>query len=429
MKSIAKYVTLLLVSLASLNANAMDVEYRVVVHVTDGANINAIADAYDGKVLDALTANTYLMDVKCLTPKHLVSGVVSMVSDTLVRHGRSKGGIISVKAGTTPDWYFAQPALKFIGVDQTRSESRGRGTIIADINSAVDYSHPALRGHLTAGYDFVLGRPSDFRLNQSGSSFLDQSGSAFLDQSGSSFLDQSGSAFLDQSGSAFLDQSSASFLDQSSASFLDATNPAHGHGTLVAGVLAAVAPDAMIMPIRAFDDKGQADHFTIAKAIRWAVDHGADVINMSFGTLEQSKILKDAVEYAHKSGVTMIASAGNDGKDEAQYPAAYDKVVSVAATDLWDMRASFSNYGDSIDVSAPGVAIIAPYPGGYYAVVSGTSFAAPLAAGEAALLRSLGQKENAKDRIKQGTHKVDQLNAGFKLGQGRIDLKVALGKK
>jgi subtilisin family serine protease len=426
MRSIAKYLLLLFACLASLNTQAMAADYLVVVRIFDGANINTIANAYDGKVVDSLTANMYLMDVHSLTPKYPVSGVASMDTNIQVRPGREKGGIITVKAGTDPDWYYAQPALKFIGADQARSKSTGKGVVIADINAALDYSHPALRGHLTSGYDFIIGRAYDVTLDQSSSSFLDQSGSSFLDQSGSSFLDQSGSSFLDQSSSSFLDQSSSSFLDQTSARIIDASNPAHGHGTLVAGILAAVAPDAMIMPIRAFDDNGQADDFTIAKAIYWAVDHGADVINMSFGTLDKSKVLEDAVNYADKNHVTMIGSAGNDGKDEKQYPAAYDKVVSVAATDLFDIRASFSNYGDSIDVSAPGVAIIAPYPGGYYAVVSGTSFSAPLAAGEAALLRSLGAKDNAKDRIKGKTHKIDQANPGVKMGQGRIDLIQAI---
>src|SRR5438445_12684622 len=125
----------------------------------------------------------------------------------------------------------------------------------------------------------------------------------------------------------------------------------------------------------------------------------------------------------------MIASAGNDAKNKSQYPAAYDKVVSVAATNLWDFKADFSNYGDSIDVSAPGVAIIAPYPGGYYAVVSGTSFSAPLVAGEAALLRSFRQKENVKDPIKKGIVKIDHRNPGRKMGEGRIDLQRALDKK
>jgi subtilisin family serine protease len=344
-----------------------------------------------------------------------------MEMDVFVRSGRGKGGVVAVQDQTRPDWYHAQPALKLISIDQGHLKSTGRGVVVADINSAIDYSHPALRGHLIAGMDFVLGKPADFR--------LDQAMASFLDQSASNFLDQSASNFLDQSSSNFLDQASASFLDQSSANFLDATSAAHGHGTLVAGIIAAVAPDAMIMPIRAFDDNGESDHFTIAKSIRWAVDNGADVINMSFGTLEKSKILKEAVEYAHKNGVTLIASAGNDNRDDEQFPSAFDKVVSVAATDHWDMRARFSNYGNPVDVAAPGVAIIAPFPGGYYAVVSGTSFAAPIVAGEAALLKSFRQKEDVKKWIEKGIVKIDHRNPGRKMGQGRIDLRMALEEK
>jgi subtilisin family serine protease len=356
--------------------------------------------------------------LKLLTPKSAVTGVVSIDTTTQVSDGRSKGGVVSVRPGTTPDWYYGQPALTLIGITQARTKSTGKGVVIADINSAIDYSHPSLRGHLTAGYDFVLGRSSDYT--------LDQSSATFLDQSAATFLDQSSATFLDQSSATFLDQSSATFLDQSSATFLDATNPAHGHATMVAGILVAVAPDAMIMPIRAFDDHGNTDDFTIAKAIRWAVDNGADIINMSFGTFSQSKLIKSAVDYADHNGVTMVASAGNDGKNEAQYPAAFDKVISVAATNLLDMKASFSNFGGSIDVSAPGVSIIVPYPGGYFAVVSGTSFSAPLAAGEAALVRSISVKINEKDRVRGRIHKIDQLNPGVGLGAGRIDLNAAL---
>ena len=184
----------------------------------------------------------------------------------------------------------------------------------------------------------------------------------------------------------------------------------------------------MIMPIRAFDDYGQSDHFTIAKSIRWAVDHGADVINMSFGTLEKSKILREAIDYADKHHVTLVASAGNDNSEQEQYPAAYNHVTSVAATDFWDMKTPFSNYGGSIDIAAPGAAIIAPYPGGYYAVVYGTSFAAPLVAGEAALLRSFLLKEDVDGQIKKGTIKIDHRNPGRKLGDGRISLPLALDK-
>jgi subtilisin family serine protease len=413
MRSLVKRLTFLIVLMTLLGVQAWAGHYLVIVRVADGANIKAIADAYEGKVLDTLDTGTYLLDLKLTTPKYPVSGVEWIESDLSVGPSKAKGAVLSVGSQTTPNWYAQQPAFQLIRSNEALQLSKGSGIIVADINSLVDYSHPALRGHLTAGFDFVIGKPSDFILNQSTASFLDQSTASFLDQSTASFLDQS----------------TASFLDQSTASFLDASNPAHGHGTLVAGIIAAIAPDALIMPIRAFDDQGQSDQFTIAKSIRWAVDHGADVINMSFGTLEKSKVLKDAIEYANKQGVTLVASAGNENTETEQYPASYDKVIAVAATNLWDMKTSFSNYGKPVDVSAPGASIIAPFPNGYYAIVSGTSFASPIVAGEAALLRSLLQKENMKDRIRKNVIKIDHRNPGCKMGEGRIDLRLALEKK
>jgi Subtilisin-like serine proteases len=421
MRSIVRRITFLMVLATLLSVQAWAGQYTVIVHVADGANIKAIAEAYDGKVLDTLDTNTYLLQLKLTSPRYAVTGVEWMESDQSVGPSKMRGAVVSVTARTAPNWYVQQPAFQLIRETEALQLSRGSGIVVADINSLVDYSHPALRGHLTSGFDFVLGKPSDVSLNQSTASFLDQSTASFLDQSTASFLDQSTASFLDQS--------TASFLDQSTASFLDASNPAHGHGTLVAGIIAAIAPDALIMPIRAFDDQGQSDQFTIAKAIYWAVDHGADVINMSFGTMEKSKVLKDAIEYANKQGVTLVASAGNDNTETEQYPASYDKVIAVAATNLWDMKTSFSNFGKAVDVSAPGASIIAPYPNGYYAIVSGTSFASPIVAGEAALLRSLLQKENMKDRIRKNVIKIDHRNPGWKMGEGRIDIRLALEKK
>src|SRR6185503_17678563 len=184
-------------------------------------------------------------------------------------------------------------------------------------NSLVDYSHPALRGHLTGGADFISSRPSS---------------SANLNQSSSNFLDQSSSNFLDQSSSNFLEQSSSNFLDN--GVLPNANNPAYGHGTLCAGVIAAVAPNAMIMPIRAFDANGGSDNFTLAKSILYAASHGAQVINMSFGTLTDSKAVRNAIEFAVQSNVVLVASAGNNNTSTAQYPAAYANVITVAATDL-----------------------------------------------------------------------------------------------
>src|SRR5262249_1714142 len=158
-------------------------------------------------------------------------GIEWMESDQAVGPSTMRGAVVSVTSRVKPDWYRNQPAFQLIRESEALQLSTGSGIVIADINSIVDYSHPALRGHLTSGYDFVIGKPSDLILNQATASFLDQSTASFLDQSTASFLDQS----------------TASFLDQSTASFLDASNPAHGHGTLVAGIIAAIAPDALIM--------------------------------------------------------------------------------------------------------------------------------------------------------------------------------------
>src|SRR5205814_9251358 len=122
---------------------------------------------------------------------------------------------------------------------------------------------------------------------------------------------------------------------------------------------------AMIMPLRVFDDQGGADVFTITKAIYWAVQHGAQVINMSFGTTEYSKTLQNAVKFADDAKVVMVASAGNNNTNAPQYPAALYNVFSIAATTLADKKASFSNYGSTVFMDAPGVNIISSYPGGY----------------------------------------------------------------
>jgi subtilisin family serine protease len=280
--------------------------------------------------------------------------------------------------------------------------------VVADINSKVDVQHPALIGHLTSGYDFVTTKPA---------------GTAALNQSSASFMDQSSASFMDQSSASFMDQSSASFIDQSSASFMDSKNPAYSHGTLCAGIIAAVAPDSMIMPLRVFDDQGSSDYFNIAKAIHYAVQHGAQVINMSFGTLQNSQTIKVAVTFAQGNNVVLVASAGNSATSVPQYPAAYSGVITTAATDLLDNKASFSNYGKSVYVDAPGVNIFSSYPGGYYSVVSGTSFSAPAVAGTVALIRSL-RTTGIANSIAAGAINIDAKNPSYakQLGYGRIDV-------
>jgi subtilisin family serine protease len=227
-----------------------------------------------------------------------------------------------------------------------------------------------------------------------------------------------------------MDQSSSGFMDQSSTGFMDnlglpsaSRNPAYSHGTLCAGVLAAIAPDSTIMPLRVFDNNGQTDLFTIAKAIRYAVQHGAQVVNMSFGTLTDSNAIRGSINYALGMNVTLTTSAGNNDTANPQYPAAYSGVITTAATNIFDQKALFSNFGASIVVDAPGVNVILPYPGGMYSVVSGTSFSAPTVAGTAALVRAL-RTNSTTASITGAAVNVDAENPNYagQMGYGRIDV-------
>jgi len=416
-------VALLLFTSSQFTALASD---HVIVELPSTARASAVAAAAGGEVEQSISGtNFYLMKVP--SGKAVFGAVSAQLNDAVALRPAAKMGILKTGASKASEWYALQPAMKLVHADKAATMATGRGVVVADLNSRVDYGHPALRGHLTGGYDFLAGGGSGATLNQSSASFLDQSSAGFLDQSSAGFLDQSSAGFLDQSTAAFLDQSTASFLDQSSASFLDTTNPAHGHGTLCAGLIAAVAPDAMIMPLRVFDDNGNADAFTIARAIRYAVQNGANVINMSFGMTSEFAVVKDAVKFAIDHGVTVVASAGNADTNVQQFPAGFNGVMGIAATDLNDKKADFSNFGKSIDVDAPGVNIISAYPGGYYAVVSGTSFSAPFVAGEVALLRSASTK-NADKAVAKGAVNIDSLNPNFahELGSGRIDMVRAL---
>ena len=251
----------------------------VIVQISPGANITSIASTLGVTVIDSIPGtNIYLLNVP-IGPLFNPATVQSLgatlpgidwseLNTGVLLPSFAVYGIVAVPPTQAADWYKNQPAWQLIEAQQALRYSTGRRIVIADINSHVDYRHPALAGHLTSGYDFVASRPA---------------------------------------GSAVLNQSEAGFLDQSEAGFLDDTgllmNPAYSHGTLCAGVLAAIAPDSMIMPLRAFDDRGQSDLFTLTKAIRYAVQQGAQVINMSFGIPFASNSLQSAVQYAEQNNI------------------------------------------------------------------------------------------------------------------------------
>src|SRR5437867_2844782 len=411
----------LLLSAFSTGASAATANPFIIQTNGLGSILSIISSLGGGTLLDQVPGtNIYLvnlLNVPVVTPLlQSILGIVFMEPDKRVMTpARGQMGLLSVSTQTAWDWYRMQPELVRIQAPNALAYAQGRGVVVADLNSLVDYSHPALAGHLTGGYDFVGARAGY-------QSTLDQSSSSFLDQSSSSFLDQSSSSFLDQSSSSFLDTSGASFIDQSSSSFLDG-NPAYGHGTLCAGVIAAVAPSSMIMPLRVFDDNGETDVFSVTKAIYYAVRNGAKVVNMSFGMSQSYGSIKSAISFAANNGATVVASVGNANTSTPQFPASASGVIGVASVTRTDVKAPFSNYGSTIYVDAPGVNIISAYPSGRYAMVSGTSFSAPMVAAEAALIMSV-KNGNVKTTIGSAVVNINAQNPSYlgKLGLGRINI-------
>ncbi len=411
MKRILLSIALILT--ITFTTSAATTGYVIVIQVNPGINIKDVVKALGGVVLDSMNHGAYLLSVPSI-PTILPKGV-TLELNSAVALPAFKGGIFTTKA--VPDWYKNQPAMQRVNLPL--APNRGRGIIIADIDSSLDTTHPALKGHLTAGFDFLSQGNSESKCGATPA----QSTSSFLDQSTSSFLDQSTSSFLDQSTSSFLDSASANFLSQNTAVLLDRKNPAHGHGTMVAGILAAMVPDAQIMNLRAFDDNGCADAFRIAKAIRYAVSNGAQVINMSFGITGESGQVKSALDQAAKANVLLVASAGNLNSSAGQAPASFSGVMGVAATDLLDKKAIFSNYGPNAFMDAPGVNIISAYPGGLYAILSGTSFSAPMVSSAAGQARSVNAVANSAN-VGSASVNIDSLNPLYagQLGKGRLDL-------
>lgn len=174
------------------------------------------------------------------------------------------------------------------------------------------------------------------------------------------------------------------------------TDP-HGHGTHVAGIVAAVrdngigivglAPSSKVMPIRVLDENGSGWSSDIARAVIYAADNGADVANLSLGGPDQDAPTQTAVNYAMAKGVVVVAAAGNDrtAGNATNYPAAYPGVLAVASTERDDTSSSFSNTGPYVDIAAPGGRILSTVPGGY-SYLSGTSMATPYVAATAALV-------------------------------------------
>jgi len=213
----------------------------------------------------------------------------------------------------------------------------------------------------------------------------------------------------------------------------------NGHGTHVAGITAATTNNAIgiagvswfnpILPVKVLNQDAEGTAFEVASGIRWATDQGAKVINMSLGDSFNSKILYDAIKYAYKNDVVLIAAAGNENEETPMYPAAYEEVIAVSAVDDRRHKAVFSNYGDHIDVTAPGEHIPSTFLDNSYVMMSGTSMAAPHVAGLAGLIRSIKPKlsnSEVTDIIRLSASDIGPTGFDPYYGHGEINVVRAL---
>lgn len=160
-----------------------------------------------------------------------------------------------------------------------------------------------------------------------------------------------------------------------------------GHGTHVAGTILQVAPDASILPIKVLNSDGIGDAFFVTSGIFYAVEQGADVINISLSSTFDSQAIQDAIDFAAGQGVVIVAAAGNGNTAEpVEYPASLRPVVSVAALDADDNKTDYSNFNDLVDISAQGSDVASAYPDSRFATASGTSMSTAIVAGSIALV-------------------------------------------
>jgi subtilisin family serine protease len=207
----------------------------------------------------------------------------------------------------------------------------------------------------------------------------------------------------------------------------------NGHGTAVAGVVAARGGNGIglagacwactIMPIKVLDEDGSGNTAAIAAGILWAVDHGANVINLSLGGPGATDVLSGAVRYALGRNVVVVAAAGNNGSTTAFYPAALPSVLGVAATTAEDQLYSWSNHGPWVEVAAPGCNV-APWPGATYVDFCGTSSATPLVSGLAALYRAARPEATVTETLSAVEKAVVPVAADVR--RGRVDAGLAI---
>ncbi len=279
--------------------------------------------------------------------------------------------------GVDPTGYINQQSFAQVRLPDATSPFQGTGIDIAVLDTGIDLNHPAFVGRLVAGWDMV----ADDAIPQD-----------------------------------------------------EGPGLAWGHGTHVSGIIARVAPQSKIMPMRVLDSTGRSNTFVVAYAIERAAAMGAEVINLSLGSTSDSQILRDVVETVMGQGVLVVAAAGNVNSNIQHFPAANPGAIGVTALDSQNVKAPFANFGNGwVDVAAPGVGILSTMintQGSGYATWSGTSMATPFVSGAAALLRQKYPTASAatiEQLLSSSGQAIDAQNPLYQGALGRLlDVQAAL---
>jgi thermitase len=370
---------------------------------TQGATIEQINADYGTTTLETFPGSTDVYLLRLPSGSSVLEMLNQMANDRRLLYAEPNFFAESPEGGArhrafrvsnvapTPQEYSTQA----LGLVRAHAISRGKSTKVAVLDTGAQLDHPALKDNFKGAerYDFVEGDidPSDLPVGR--------------------------------------DEDCDGDKDEMV-----------GHGTHVAGIVDITAPAAKIMPLRVLDTEGYGNVFTIAKAVHFAAQNHADVINLSLGSPSRSRLLQEVIEDTVANGVLVAAAAGNSNSTAPHYPAAGDGIalddpadglVAVTSVNMHGQKSDFANYGEWVDIAAPGEGIRSAFPVSKYAYWSGTSMATPFVSGQAALIHVVDGSLDPADvegRIRCSARPLvtEPLYAAMLLGAGHADVGASI---